>query len=143
MSSKKQIEANRLNARRSTGPRSPEGKAKVARNALKHGLTARPILLPNESREEHSWFLMNLMKELNPLGVLETAFAEKIAEDWWRLRRVPAFEASLHTRAYREALLTQADKSAFHYLFKATQETFPSEQQVRPGDRSSRCSAAA
>jgi hypothetical protein len=46
MSSDKQVAANRLNAQRSTGPRTPAGKARVSFNALKHGLTGREVVLP-------------------------------------------------------------------------------------------------
>jgi len=50
MTSDKQIEANRRNARKSTGPQTPEGKAKVAQNAVKHGLLAEHILIQDESQ---------------------------------------------------------------------------------------------
>ena len=59
MASQKQIEANRKNASRSTGPKSAEGKAAVARNALKHGLAGHGVILPDETidqirdRKEH------------------------------------------------------------------------------------------
>ncbi|HEX9841636.1 MAG TPA: hypothetical protein VGC20_02755 [bacterium] len=46
MASKKQIAANRRNAKKSTGPRPPEGKAASAQNAVKHGLLSRTPLLP-------------------------------------------------------------------------------------------------
>jgi hypothetical protein len=50
VSSELQIEANKLNAQRSTGPRTPEGKQRVASNALKHGLTGKQIVSQRESR---------------------------------------------------------------------------------------------
>ena len=49
MTSQRQIEANRKNAARSSGPKSAEGKAKVARNALKHGLAGHGVILPGEA----------------------------------------------------------------------------------------------
>ena len=61
MTSEKQAEANRCNALNSTGPKTPEGKAAVSHNALRHGLLSRDILLPGEDeatlRElgEHLW----------------------------------------------------------------------------------------
>ena len=48
MTSDKQADANRRNARKSTGPKTPEGKAAVRLNALKHGLLANDVLLPGE-----------------------------------------------------------------------------------------------
>ena len=53
MISEKQLEANRRNAQRSTGPQSVEGKAKSSRNNLRHGLTGQISLLPTEDREAH------------------------------------------------------------------------------------------
>ncbi len=48
MTSQRRLEANRRNALKSTGPKTPEGKAAVRLNALKHGLLSRDILLPGE-----------------------------------------------------------------------------------------------
>ena len=48
MTSDKQIEANRRNARKSTGPRTQEGKARVGNNAVKHGLLSQDVLVPGE-----------------------------------------------------------------------------------------------
>ena len=50
MATKAQIKANRENAKKSTGPRTEEGKQRVSLNALKHGLLARDAVLPGGSR---------------------------------------------------------------------------------------------
>ncbi len=89
--SPKQLEANRRNARRSTGPRTPASKARVKFNALKHGLLAKSVILPIRSRsEKRSHFdalLAQLIEELKPVGILEDMLVEKIAVSYWRLRR--------------------------------------------------------
>ena len=56
MTSLKQIEANRRNALKSTGPRSEEGKQRASRNALRHGLTAETIIEPLEDSEDYKLF---------------------------------------------------------------------------------------
>jgi len=56
MTSLKQIEANRRNALKSTGPRSEEGKQRSSRNALRHGLTAETVLEPLEDPEDYKLF---------------------------------------------------------------------------------------
>ena len=52
MASKRQLEANRSNARRSTGPQTPSGKSRSRMNALKHGLSAKSIVIGDERPEE-------------------------------------------------------------------------------------------
>ena len=51
MTSEKQIQANRRNAHKSTGPKTPEGKAAVRLNSNKHGLRSQEVLLPGEDEE--------------------------------------------------------------------------------------------
>jgi hypothetical protein len=96
-SSPKQLEANKRNAQRSTGPRTPAGKARVKFNALKHGLLAKSVILPIRSRsEKRSRFdalLAQLIEELKPVGILEDMLVEKIAVSYWRLRRSLRAEA--------------------------------------------------
>ncbi len=113
MSSERQIEANRLNAQRSTGPRSPNGKARVASNALKHGLTGKQIVLPNENAEEFEAFRITLWTDLAPQGALEEELAGKIVADAWRLRRVPILEAALHARDLQEHIVEKT-RQAFN-----------------------------
>ncbi len=95
--SPKQLEANRRNARRSTGPQTPAGKVRVKFNALKHGLLAKSVILPIRSRsEKRSHFdalLAQLIDELKPVGILEDMLVEKIAVSYWRLRRALRAEA--------------------------------------------------
>ena len=98
MSSDLQIEANRRNAQRSTGPRTADGKARVASNALKHALTGKQVVLPNENPEDFDAFRVGMLSELNPQGGLEEALAEKIIVDLWRLRRIPVLEAATYVR---------------------------------------------
>ena len=114
MSSERQIEANRKNAQLSTGPRTVDGKARVASNALKHGLTGKQIVLPNESPEDFDAFRVGLLSELSPNGELEGILAERIVIDAWRLRRVPVLEATLYRRGEQfeiEAGSGEADPS--------------------------------
>ena len=49
MASPAQLAANRRNAQKSTGPRTAEGKKRASLNALKHGMTAKTVVLPHES----------------------------------------------------------------------------------------------
>ncbi len=110
MTSDRQIAANRLNAQRSTGPRTPAGKAKVSVNALRHGLTARDVILPNENPDDFDTFRAELLTSLDPQGALESLLAEKIVADAWRLGRVPRFESALYTRGSKELLVRQAEE---------------------------------
>lgn len=108
MSSDSQIAANRANARHSSGPRSARGRARAASNALKHGLAAARVVIPEEDPAEFAAWRSNLIGALAPVGALEEIFAEKIVADAWRLRRIPELEAALHRRARREGLIEAA-----------------------------------
>ena len=94
MATERQIAANRLNAARG-GPKTPEGKAAVSRNAVTHGLTSYNGLLPGEKLEDFSDLRARVLAELAPDSAIEIELAERIASLLWRLRRVPAFEAAL------------------------------------------------
>src|SRR3990172_3062800 len=88
----RKLEANRKNALRSTGPRTPQGKNTVRWNALKHGLLAKEIVIPAGAGRENAADFHNLLAQLRahlaPAGVLEEVLVEKIAVCYWRLRRV-------------------------------------------------------
>ena len=104
MTTKKQADANRKNAKKSTGPRSRAGKARSAQNAVRHGLTSRRVVLRDESEEAWREFRHEVLCDLRPLGTLETQLACRVAEQMWRLARVPAVEGELWERARRGLL---------------------------------------
>ena len=95
MATERQIAANRLNAQRCTGPKTPDGKAVVSRNRVTHGLTSYSGLLPGEKLDDFSDLRDRVLAELAPASTIEIELAERIASLLWRLRRVPAFEAAL------------------------------------------------
>ena len=95
MSSQERIEANRENAKHSTGPVTAEGKAKASRNALKHGLLSREVVLRTEDRAEFVAFRDRMAEDLRPEGELEETLAERVAGQWWRLKRVARMESAL------------------------------------------------
>src|SRR5215217_4284563 len=96
MASDKQIRANRRNARKSTGPKTPEGKSVVSYNALKHGLLSQQILLPDEDEASLVQLGEHLHSQLQPVGELESLLVERIVAAAWRLRRVLAVEAEIY-----------------------------------------------
>jgi hypothetical protein len=86
MSTQKQINANRKNAQKSTGPRTAEGKAAVSHNAVKHGIFTNSVVF-GENEADYEAFHDNMLAELDPVGAVETTMAERIISLWWRLKR--------------------------------------------------------
>jgi hypothetical protein len=86
MSTEKQINANRKNAQKSTGPKTAEGKAAVSQNAVKHGLFTDSIIF-GENEADYEAFHDEMLAELDPAGAVETTMAERIISLWWRLKR--------------------------------------------------------
>ena len=112
MTSEKKAEANRRNAHKSTGPKTPEGKAAVRLNALRHGLLSKEVLLPGEDEEALRELGETLRSELQPVGELENLLVDRIIFSSWRLRRLGRVEAGIFalelygewaSRAYAEA----------------------------------------
>lgn len=95
MTSDKQIQANRRNALKSTGPKTPEGKDAVRLNANKHGLRSQEVLLPQEDEEALRELDENLRAELQPVGELENLLVDNIVADHWRVRRLRRVEAGV------------------------------------------------
>jgi hypothetical protein len=95
MATQNQIEANRRNAQRSTGPRSPEGKAISRCNALKHGLLASDITLPGEDQQEVQLLFDTLYDDYQPQGPVEEFLLRQVASTQHRLERAARIEAGL------------------------------------------------
>ena len=108
MTTNAQIKANGKNAKKSTGPRSEEGKARSAKNALKHGLLARNTVLPGEDPAEFDRQLAALEADIQPANPLEFELVRQIADAQWRMRRLTRLETGFlaaaldETRRYME-----------------------------------------
>ena len=88
--------ASRRNGARSQGPRTVAGKVRTARNALKHGLRARRlVLLDDENATEFRAFQAAARAELAPSGTLQSELVERIVTAAWRARRGDRLEAAL------------------------------------------------
>jgi hypothetical protein len=87
-----QMEANRRNAQQSSGPRTEAGKKTSSLNALRHGLTARVVVLPSEDLAAYRKFSDEFLASLAPETFAESQFAQTIIDTQWRLNRVRAIE---------------------------------------------------
>ena len=99
MTSPARIAANRRNARKSTGPKTAEGKGAAAQNALKHGLHAQDVVCAEESSRLYAEFAAGIYADLAPVGAVEEQLADRIAVCTWRLQRMVLTEASMFDRA--------------------------------------------
>ena len=98
MATQKQIDANRRNALRSTGPKTQAGKAISARNALTHGLRARTALLPGEDKDAFFRLFKAFRNEYRPIGRFQEALIEQMTVAYWKLSRLNRIE----TLVYRD-----------------------------------------
>ena len=94
--SPRKAEANRRNASKSTGPRTPQGKSWSRRNALKHGILAsQAVIATIEGRAERKLFeatVEGLAQDFQPVGTYEQLLVQEIAACFWRKRRLLTFE---------------------------------------------------
>ena len=87
MTTEKQLAANRQNASKSTGPTTNKGKASSSKNAIKHGILSRHLLLSTESKKQLNSFRRDMFEALAPKGALEVLLADRVVVSAWRLRR--------------------------------------------------------
>src|SRR6516164_3919707 len=95
MTSYRQIEANRRNASKSTGPRTEAGKQQSRRNSLRHGLTAETIIRSLEDAEDYSAFEAAVIADYNAQSAVERELVLRLASLLWRLRRATSMETGL------------------------------------------------
>ena len=92
MLSEKQLEANRANAHKSTGPTTEAGKRKSSMNGFKHGLTGLAVVMTQEDRSAMEAFTGPYILDLAPQGAVEQQLAQTIAQDNFRINRIHAIE---------------------------------------------------
>ena len=95
MTSFRQIEANRRNARLSTGPATEEGKQKSRQNAVRHGLTAETVIDALEDAEDYRAFEMAVTADYDAQSAVERELVLRLASLLWRLRRATTIERGL------------------------------------------------
>jgi hypothetical protein len=87
MASEKQIAANRRNASLPRGPMTEAARENTRENSIKHGLTARHIVLKHEDQTEYANLLQSITEEYQPHTPQEHRLADQIAQNYWRLLR--------------------------------------------------------
>ena len=116
MATKAQIIANRRNAQKSTGPRTPKGKTIVSRNAVKHGLLARQNVISTEKKADFDIYQNRIFSELAPESPMESILAERVVTLSWRLNRIGCVQAQTidaMNEDYKSSPLTKLTQSLF------------------------------
>jgi hypothetical protein len=104
MSSFRQIEADRHNARLSTGPVTEERKRRSRQNAVRHGLTAETVITALEDAEDYAAFEMAVTADYDAQTAVERELVLRLASLLWRLRRATAIESGLFELQARQLL---------------------------------------
>ena len=124
MTSFKQVEANRRNARRSTGPVTQEGKLHSRCNAVRHGLTAETVIGALEDAEDYKAFEAAIIADYDAQSAVERELVLRLASLLWRLRRATTIETGLFdieaehlTQAVRSHHVSTASRAVVRTLF--------------------------
>ena len=129
MATIKQINANRKNALLSKGPKTDLGKLNSSKNSLKHGLTAKQLVI-GEDLNEFEKYRDHMIEALKPEGILEEQVVFKIIDVGFRLRRIGGIEASIYNQ---EILHHEIDE----YKQKMAEKIeFKDQELVQSSDRS-------
>jgi hypothetical protein len=112
MSTLRQIEANRRNAAKSTGPRSVEGKAVSSRNALQSGIHAESVIITDEDPEALTQLAETFYRDHQPETAMERALLDNIIRDTWLLTRFFRIDAEIIDYKIEDALYKKEDNQA-------------------------------
>jgi hypothetical protein len=124
MTSLRQTEANRRNARLSTGPVTEEGKKQSRRNALRHGLTAETVIDALEDAEDYAAFEMAVTADYDAQSAVERELVLRLASLLWRLRRATAIESGLFKIQARHLLQFRQRRRAHQGLSNIIDATY-------------------
>jgi hypothetical protein len=134
MAAPAQIIANQANAQHSGGPRTTQGKASVSQNALRHGLTARHLVIRPEQQEEFNSLQDSLRDELAPQGAIETITFHDLLHAAWNLHRFRLIEAecsSGNPADFSEPSTTTVLDRLGRYQARAQRAYYKSLQELR------------
>jgi hypothetical protein len=125
MTSSKQIEANRRNSLKSTGPKTETGKQNSRCNAIRHGLTAETVIGALEDAEDYKAFEAAITADYDAQSAVERELVLRLASLLWRLRRATIIETGLfeiqaeHLSDFRKARQILASREIVYSLFNA------------------------
>jgi hypothetical protein len=135
----RQIEANRRNALKSTGPKTEAGKQKSRCNAVRHGLTAETVIGALEDAEDYQAFEATIIADYDAQSAVERELVLRLASLLWRLRRATIMETGLfeiqaeHLRGYRRARqLLPHSRDVVHAVFRPAESDSHDEHEVSP-----------
>ena len=100
--SEARLRANRQNAKKSTGPRTKDGKQRSSLNATRHSILAQVIHLPKEDMAAYNKFTSDYVVSLAPVGTVEIQLAHACADIQFRLHRIDAAEHNLFALGHEE-----------------------------------------
>ena len=95
MATRRQVRSNRKNAKKSTGPRTAQGKGAIGLNALKHGLLSRATILHNENTRDFEKLAKSVRTGLQPVGEVECLLVDRIISAIWRMSRLCRVEKEI------------------------------------------------
>jgi hypothetical protein len=126
----KRLSANRANAAKSAGPVTAQGKARVATNAMRHGLLAKQILIGNEDPENFKMLCDIIVQRFEPIDEFEYSLVEELAASYWRLRRAWALETEMFTNTMeKQTARRQLTRMDAVFAELAAQPRFPPLQR--------------
>ena len=141
MTSFRQIEANRRNARKSTGPITEEGKQRSRCNAIRHGLTAETVIGALEDAEDYRAFEATVIADYDAQSAVERELVLRLASLLWRLRRAATMETGLfeiqaeHLNEFRWARQAHpATREVVHAMFGRADEVSFGRDPTSHGD---------
>ena len=111
MSSRRKIDSARANGAKSHGPSTEAGRKKSSMNALKYGLTARTVVLPNENDDEYTFLLESYVEKFQPTDPVEMDLVVEMVNVKWRQRRLFLIESNL----YQEQMQNQKEQMEEDY----------------------------
>ena len=109
MRTESQISASRENAKKSTGPRTTEGKANSSKNALEHGLMAQDAVIPGEDPAEFDRHLTRLEDTYLPRNYVEKELVRQIGDAMWRMQRLSRIESAVISASIERTRVYQHD----------------------------------
>jgi hypothetical protein len=121
MSSYRQIEANRRNATKSTGPKTEAGKQVSRRNAVRHGLTAETVLSALEDAEDYKAFEAAIIADYDAQSAVERELVLRLASILWRLRRATTMETGLFEIQTQQRQLLSHSGEVIPTMFRRTE----------------------